>query len=148
MPKTKTRDDQREHETDNKQVAIERALSTHVGTPEDVKNLVAPQIAVTAVHVPGTALERKDDRDASAAQHAEATEGEALERVEYLGIDTKTPEGNYLTRSNIVPSEASPHEVQARVRAAADDDARASVSEAAAQLSGTELADALLPTDE
>lgn len=96
-----------DYQTSDPDVAIERALNTHVG--DQIDELVDPEIALTAVHVPGTPLERASDRDASAAAHQEAVEcavdtvaaAAALDK-EYAGIDTRTAEGNYATRSNIV----------------------------------------------
>ena len=105
-------DDQRTYETTDPEVAKERALSTHVGDDELSGD---EQIAVTAVHVPGTPLVRKADAEASKAQHDEAPEPVITPTVEYDGIDSRTPEGAYLTRSNIVPSVLSPAYIQSAV---------------------------------
>lgn len=89
-----------EYETNDPAEALARALSTHVGDDEvgDV------QVAVTAVHVPGTPLPRVEDEASSRAFEADvaaAAPDAAPLPLEYDGIDTRTPDGNYDTRSNI-----------------------------------------------
>jgi hypothetical protein len=81
------------------QEAVAQAVAPAVGDAP----VVSEQVSVTAVHVPGAALETVADKEAREAKAAEAVaDPEVPVPAEYAGIDTRTPEGNLATRSNIV----------------------------------------------
>lgn len=90
------------NETADAAEAKRRALAPHVGDDE----LNDTQTALTAVHVPGTPLERTEDGKSSRAFEADQAKiddaAPVVEPAEYLGINTLNPELNYASRSNIV----------------------------------------------
>lgn len=84
--------------------------TTEVEVPLETGGALDPaQVAqstqiVTVHHNPGSPLATQSDLDASAAYQAEIADAEdtRVVPVEYDGIDTRTPDANYATRSNIV----------------------------------------------
>ncbi len=87
-------------------LAALNALNTIVGDDE----VSVSNIALTAVHVPGSPLERTEDRASTEAMIASnagcvGVPNVPIETVH--GIDTRSAEANLASRSNIVRSAAS-----------------------------------------
>lgn len=86
------------------------ATTTQVEVPLETGGVHAPEKVaqstqiVTVHHNPGSPLATQEDLDASEAYNASLVPAVVLVPVEYGegGIDTRTAEGNYATRSNIV----------------------------------------------